>query len=87
MFFSINNNLLRSIGVSHPVLEKIFTIAETNNFSCKLTGAGGGGYATILLPSDYLNNSDYKNMCQLLEDSGFDYINTTVGGTGLTIEN
>lgn len=87
MFFHINNNLLRSIGVSHPVLEKIFTIAETNNFGCKLTGAGGGGYATILLPSDYLNNPDYQNMCRLLEESGFDYINTTVGGSGLTIQN
>lgn len=87
MFFSVNNNLLRSIGVSHPVLEKIFTIAETNNFSCKLTGAGGGGYAIILLPINYLNNPDYSKMCQLLEKSGFEYINTTVGGSGLTIEN
>lgn len=87
MFFHINNNLLRSIGVSHPVLEKIFTIAETNNFGCKLTGAGGGGYATILLPSDFLNNPDYQNMCRLLKESGFDYINTTVGGSGLTIQN
>lgn len=87
MFFSVNNNLLRSIGVSHPVLEKIFTIAEMNNFSCKLTGAGGGGYAIILLPSDYLQNLEYNKMCKLLEDSGFEYINTTVGGSGLTIEN
>lgn len=40
---SINNNLLRSIGVSHVSLEKIFAIAETNEFAGKLTGAGGGG--------------------------------------------
>lgn len=87
LFFYVNNNLLRSIGVSHPALEKIFTIAELSSFSCKLTGAGGGGYAIILLPSDYLNKPEYNEMCQLLKDAGFEYINTTVGGSGLTIEN
>ena len=39
----INNNLLRAIGVSHISLENIFRICELNGFSCKLTGAGGGG--------------------------------------------
>lgn len=39
----INNNLLRSIGVSHPSLEQIFAISERHGFASKLTGAGGGG--------------------------------------------
>lgn len=41
--FSINNNLLRAIGVSHPKLEEIFRISEQNGFAAKLTGSGGGG--------------------------------------------
>lgn len=40
---TINNNLLRSLGVSHAKLEQIFTISEQCGFSSKLTGAGGGG--------------------------------------------
>lgn len=43
LLWSLNNNLLRAINVSHPVLEKIFTISEQNGFGCKLTGAGAGG--------------------------------------------
>lgn len=41
--FTINNNLLRALGVSHPVLEEIFSISERWGFGAKLTGAGGGG--------------------------------------------
>lgn len=41
--FVINNNLLRTLGVSHPVLEEIFTISERYGFASKLTGAGIGG--------------------------------------------
>lgn len=41
--FTINNNLLRSIGVSHPKLEQIFAISEQLGFGVKLTGAGVGG--------------------------------------------
>lgn len=41
--FSINNNLLRALGVSHPALEEIFAISERLDFGVKLTGAGAGG--------------------------------------------
>lgn len=40
---TMNNNLLRAIGVSHPSLEEIISISEASGFACKLTGAGGGG--------------------------------------------
>lgn len=43
VLFTLNNNLLRAINVSHPVLEKIFMLSEQNDFGCKLTGAGAGG--------------------------------------------
>lgn len=41
--FYINNNLLRALGVSHPVLEEIFGTSERLGFCAKLTGAGAGG--------------------------------------------
>ena len=45
---SINHNLLCALGVSHPELEKVVQISRQFGFSCKLTGAGGGGCAIIL---------------------------------------
>lgn len=81
--FSINNNLLRAIDVSHPALEKIFAIGELHGFKAKLTGAGGGGCAIILLPSDYLELNNYANLCDDLTKSHFSWKKTMIGGTGV----
>jgi len=81
--FTINNNLLRAIGVSHPKLEKIFEIAEAHGFKSKLTGAGGGGCAIILLPSDYLELNNYANLCDDLTKNHFPWKKTVIGGFGV----
>ena len=73
-----NNNLLRSLGVSHPSLEKIFTIADYSGFSSKLTGAGGGGCCFILLPKDYKNNRKFKELCKDLEKHNFSFLETII---------
>lgn len=52
----INHGLLRTIGVSHESLEKIVCICSSFELSCKLTGAGGGGYAIALVPPSYPRN-------------------------------
>lgn len=83
--FTINNNLLRSLDVSHPTLEEIFSISERNGFGCKLTGAGAGGYAIVLLPSDYSEQTNYKRMCAEFTDKKFEWNVTTIGGDGLQI--
>lgn len=49
----MNHGLLRTIGVSHESLEKIVSICDRFELSCKLTGAGGGGYAITLVPPNY----------------------------------
>lgn len=83
--FSINNNLLRSIGVSHPALEEIFAISERNGFSCKLTGAGAGGFAIVLLPNDYERLQSFTKLCDELKSKSFDALATSIGGDGLII--
>lgn len=45
----MNHHLLNAIGVGHPILDRIVTVAGTVGFSAKLTGAGGGGCGFILL--------------------------------------
>lgn len=81
--FTINNNLLRAIGVSHPKLEHIFRIAEAHGFKSKLTGAGGGGCALVLLPSDYLQLNNYQNLCDDLTKHHFSWKKTVIGGYGV----
>jgi len=86
VLYSINNNLLRAIQVSHPSLEQIFSISERNAFSCKLTGAGAGGYAIVLLPPDFRSAPDYDTLCNELREADFQLKETTIGGSGFQIE-
>lgn len=46
----MNQQFLSLMGVSHPSLDHIVTEARNHGFHAKLTGAGGGGCAIILLP-------------------------------------
>ncbi|XP_055378193.1 uncharacterized protein LOC129609926 [Condylostylus longicornis] len=85
-FVTINNNLLRAIGVSHKSLEEIFEIASQHGFSCKLTGAGGGGFAIIVLPHDYKASENFKLLCQTLNEKQYGYIETVVGDNGIKFE-
>uniref|UniRef100_A0A182SL29 Mevalonate kinase n=1 Tax=Anopheles maculatus TaxID=74869 RepID=A0A182SL29_9DIPT len=83
---SINNNLLRALGVSHPALEAVFTIAERSGFASKLTGAGGGGCAFVLLPDGYRELESFQQLVSALTEAGFRSIETTVGtGAGVTL--
>ncbi|EDW00995.1 mevalonate kinase [Drosophila grimshawi] len=83
--FQINNDLLKAIGVSHPKLEQIFTIAFKRGFFSKLTGAGAGGYAIVLLPENYECNEVYWKLKEELEAAGFGVHVTTAGGVGLRV--
>ncbi|TMW40020.1 hypothetical protein DOY81_014900 [Sarcophaga bullata] len=84
--FQINNDLMKAIGVTHPKLEQIFSIAFKRGFFSKLTGAGAGGYVIVLLPENYTSNEVYWKLKEELEAAGFGVFATTAGGDGLRME-
>lgn len=84
--FQINNDLMKAIGVTHPKLEQIFSIAFKRGFFSKLTGAGAGGYVIVLLPENYASNEVYWKLKEELEGAGFGVYATTAGGDGLCMK-
>jgi len=46
----MNRNLLDLLGVGHPSLDTVHSIAQRHKLHAKLTGAGGGGCAFALIP-------------------------------------
>jgi mevalonate kinase len=64
----INHGLLVSLGVSHPALERIKMECDTLHLGeTKLTGAGGGGCAIVLIPRD--DDSAAERLRQVLPGS------------------
>lgn len=87
LLVSVNNNLLRSLDVSHPRLENLFHIAESHGFNCKLTGAGGGGCAFVLLPPNYEQLEKYSKLCADLKENNYQVMATDiVDGSGVTFK-
>ena len=84
--FRMNHDLLRAMGVSHPALEAVVARAAEEGFAAKLTGAGGGGCALVLLSAGDDAPPDAGAVARLRrgleEDLGFRCIESGLGGVG-----
>jgi len=77
----INHHLLNSLGVGHQALEKIFNIAQSLKFPCKLTGAGGGGCAIALITAN--SQPNLEEFKKVLQENGYQCFEARVGGNGV----
>lgn len=79
-----NHNLLSSVNVSHPSLNRVCQIVEEvsqGRAAAKLTGAGGGGCAIV-----FYEPRDKRRIERALEaDSSFHFtcFSSAIGGTGV----
>lgn len=80
-----NQGLLASLGVSHPSLERVISIAAGRGLHAKLTGAGGGGFAFALLPP--ATEADTVDAVKAeMKEAGFHCWETSIGGCGFLAE-
>ena len=75
---------MNCIGVGHDKLDRICQLAESFGFVCKLTGAGGGGCAIILLDTD-LENERVRSLQKQLTENGFTNWKATLGCSGVEV--
>lgn len=81
---NINQGLLSTVQVSHPSLDRICAEAQKHSLAAKLTGAGGGGYAYILLLPDTISET-ISVISQKLNADGFSVTLTSLGCDGVKI--
>jgi len=80
-----NQALLQSLGVNHPALQDVCSTFQLFGLHGKLTGAGGGGFAVAILPSNVPDKS-LALAKQTLEKKGYTTFVTSIGGEGFNID-
>lgn len=80
----INQGLLSTCQVSHETLDAICKTAKKYGFSAKLTGAGGGGFAYVLIPPN-VNSTKVQDLTNDLKLQGFSVTETSLGGSGVEV--
>ena len=73
--------LAKGLGVSHSKLDAVCDVASRFGLHAKLTGAGGGGYAFIILPSN-IPVSSTAEIRNELEEMDCSVCETTLGASG-----
>lgn len=81
----LNQNLLRTLNVSHPALDDVIQIMNAKQLHGKLTGSGGGGYAISLIPPS-VSHDDIIQLCEKLTAQGYQPLVTKLGGIGVRVD-
>ena len=80
----LNHALLRALGVSHAALERVVDVARAHGLRAKLTGAGGGGCALVLL-DPAADEGAVGRLRADLEAEGFECLRTVLGAEGARV--
>ncbi|KAI0230683.1 Mevalonate kinase [Lamellibrachia satsuma] len=78
----MNQNHLRTLGVSHPALDQACHVTQSHGLHSKLTGAGGGGCAFTLVPPGTCEEV-IGSVRREMEELGYDCWETTMGAPGV----
>ncbi len=82
LLLDLSHGLLNAMGVSHEALETAIHIARRSGaYGAKLTGAGMGGTAIALVPSEKAGI-----ISSLLKERGFRVFEVEIGVNGFTIQ-
>ena len=83
-----NQKLLEALNVSHDALSDICETVAEQGLHAKLTGAGGGGFAYVLIPP-YAPEKAVATCKSRLLDKGYACWETDLGVSGVrvTLEN
>ncbi|XP_011869264.1 PREDICTED: mevalonate kinase-like [Vollenhovia emeryi] len=87
-FVHMNQRLLNVLDVSHSQLEVVCSMARARTYAGKLTGAGGGGFAYILLPFNISNEhtKSIQDLTEELKEKGFYVTMATLSCRGVEID-
>ena len=77
-----NQTLLDALGVSHPTIDSVLSVAERHGLAGKLTGAGGGGCVLLLAKE----KSDWSELEKELAGLGFQVFRGHIGGSGVDVQ-
>ena len=71
--FKLNHNLLSSLKLSIPIVDKAYQISQEGNFVIKITGAGNGGCILCIYPIES-TLADIEEAWRLLTEIGLERI-------------
>ena len=80
----VNHGALGALGVGHAALDAVAHAAARRGWAGKLTGAGGGGCAFVLLPPR-ARAEEEAGLVAELEGLGFSCFASLMGGEGVLV--
>ena len=80
----INQNVLKTIGVSCKAIDEIVQLAEKHHFAAKLTGGGGGGCVVAI--RETACDEDENELLKELNSLGYETLIVQLGGEGIQLE-